>query len=68
MALIRNIQDSQLRIIGKIENNGGNHVIKNSNNVVLGKYCPNIDKTYDANGKEIGRGDLLMSFYSLLTK
>jgi hypothetical protein len=55
----RELRDRNGRLLGKITETGGRLEIRDAAGRLKGKYDPRTDKTYDANGRLAGTGNLL---------
>lgn len=53
------LRDQNGKEIGRIETVGAILVVKDMTGKIAGKYNTTTDNTYDANGKLVGRGNLL---------
>ena len=59
---MRKLYDADMKVVGFLqEGEGGRRTLYDGNYRVLGYYYPASDKTYDADMRPVGRGELLMT-------
>lgn len=62
---MRKLYDADMKVIGYLqEGESGRRTLYDGNYRVLGYYYPASDKTYDADMRPVGRGDLLVGLIS----